>query len=87
MSKAEEHYKAVQEGILRARLIKQDLYAHPTEYYPEKVRGLVKAYIATTKQVIREGEKFLDLTEDFERGLEVAQIIENYRALHFKIKK
>ena len=87
MSKGDEHYKAMQEGILRARLIKQDLNEHPTEYYPEKVRGLVKAYIATTKQVIAEGEKFLDLSEDFERGLEVAQIIENYRALHLKLRK
>jgi hypothetical protein len=87
MSKAEEHYKAVQEGILRARLIKQDLHEHPTEYYPKKVRGLVKAYIDTTKQVIQEGEKFIDTSEDFERGLEVAQIIENYRALHLKLRK
>ena len=87
MSKAEEHYKAVEEGILRARLIKQDLSDHPTEYYPEKVRGLVKAYIDTTKQVIQEGEKFIDTSEDFERGLEVAQIIENYRALHLKLRK
>jgi hypothetical protein len=87
MSKGDKHYKAMQEGILRAKLIKQDLHKHPTEHYPEKVRGLVKAYIDTTKQVIREGEKFIDTSENFERGLEVAQIIENYRALHLKLRK
>ena len=75
-----EHYKAVHEGINRARLIRKDLKNHPTEYYPEKVRGLNKAYIATVKEIIRQGDLYIDQDEDFEKGLEVATIVENYRA-------
>ena len=74
------HYKAVQEGITRARLIRKDLEVHPTEYYPEKVRGLNKAYIGTVKQIIRRGDMYIDSNVDFWRGMEVAQIVENYRA-------
>tara|TARA_R100000808_G_C2140639_1_gene148459 strand:+ start:977 stop:1246 length:270 start_codon:yes stop_codon:yes gene_type:complete len=76
-----KHYKAYQEGILRARLIRKDLEKHPTEYYPEKVRGLNKAYIETAKEIIRQGDKFIDSTDNFELGLQVATAIENYRAL------
>jgi hypothetical protein len=76
----DEHYKAVKEGILRARKIRQDLAKHPTEYYPEKVRGLNKAYFATIKEVIRQGNLYLDNNPDFWLGLEVAQIVENYSA-------
>ena len=49
-----KHYKAVHEGIVRARLIRRDLKNHPTEYYPEKVRGLNKAYISTVKEIIKQ---------------------------------
>lgn len=73
-------YKAVQEGINRARLIRRDLKQHPTEYYPEKVRGLNKAYIATVKEIIKRGEIYIDKDIDFDLGLDVAMIIENYRA-------
>jgi len=74
------HYKAVQEGITRARLIRKDLEKHPTEYYPEKVRGLNKAYISTVREIIRQGDMYIDSNVDFWRGMEVAQIVENYRA-------
>ena len=81
------HYKAIHEGINRARLIRRDLEKHPTEYYPEKVRGLNKAYIATVKEIIRQGNIYLDQywdsnidSNDFDKGLEVATIVENYRA-------
>jgi len=87
MPPSDDRYKAIQEGILRARLIRRDLRKYPTEYYPEVSRGLVKAYLATISQIIKEGEKFLDDGEDFDRGLEVAQIIENYKAFLLKIKK
>ena len=75
-----KHYKAFEEGINRASLIRKDLLNHPTEYYPEKVRGLNKAYIATIKEIMRQGEKFLDSSDDFHLGLQVASTIENYRA-------
>ena len=75
-----DHYGAVQEGIMRARLIRRDIKKHPTEYYLDKVRGLNKAYIDTIKEIIRQGDMYLDLDIDFEKGLEVAMIIENYRA-------
>jgi hypothetical protein len=81
------HLKAYQEGIVRARLIRKDLKNHPTEYYPEKVRGLNKAYIQTVKEIIHQGESYLDKTEDFETGLEVAMAIENYRAFLVTLPK
>ena len=51
-----------------------------TEYHPEKVRGLNKAYIDTIKQVIKQGNLFLDKTDNFELGLKIAITIENYQA-------
>ena len=87
MSKEKEIYKAYKEGIHRASLIRKDLEEHPTEYYPEKVRGLNKAYFETAREIIRQGEKYLDITTDFERGVKVGVAIENYRALLFKLDK
>ena len=87
MSKEKEIYKAYKEGIHRASLIRKDLQEHPTEYYPEKVRGLNKAYFETAREIIRQGEKYLDITTNFEVGLEVGMAIENYRALIIKLKK
>ena len=81
MQNAESHYEAIKEGIVRARLIRQDLVETLTEYYPEKVRGLNKAYIETIREIIRQGEFFLDKTHDLMLGLKVGVMIENYRAL------
>ena len=80
MPDSRDHYKAFKEGISRARLIRCDLQNTLTEYEPQKVRGLNKAYIATVKEIIRQGEFFLDKSEDFKVGLRVAVTIENYRA-------
>jgi hypothetical protein len=74
------HYKAVHEGINRARLIRKDLKNTLTEYYPEKVRGLNRAYIDTVKEIVRQGDMYIDMDEDFNKGLEVAMIVENYKA-------
>lgn len=90
-----DNYKAFQEGIVRARAIRKDLKDHPTEYYPEKVRGLNKAYIDTVKEIIRRGDCYLDETrgdiciddEEFNRGLEVADIIERYRNFLLTIER
>ncbi len=73
------NYKAVKEGINRARLIRLDLKKHPTEYFPEKVRGLNKAYIDTVKEIIRQGDIFIDKNTNFDLGLEIAEIVEKYR--------
>ena len=80
MALANKHLKAFKEGIQRARLIRQDLRKTLTEYHPEKVRGLNKAYIDTIKQVIKQGNLFLDKTDNFELGLKIAITIENYQA-------
>ena len=87
MSNAIDHYNAVQEGIVRARLIRKDLKKFLTEYYPEKVRVLTRTYIQTIKEIVRQGEIFIDKTEDFELGLEVVQIIENYKAFLSTLNK
>ena len=78
---ARQHLKAFNEGIRRATLIKRDLAKHPTEYFPEKVRGLNAAYLATVKEIMRQGELYLDTTSDLEEGMRVAITIENYRGM------
>ena len=85
--KSHRHYKALKEGIDRARLIKLDLKKTLTEYEPEKVRGLNKAYIDTIKEVIRQGEHYLDKSDNLEVGLKVAISIENYRAFLSSLPK
>ena len=80
MLHAHDHFKAFKEGISRARLIRLDLRETLTEYEPKKVRGLNKAYIETIKEVVRQGEFFLDKSDDFALGLKIAITIENYRA-------
>ena len=77
----EEHFRHLQEGIARASFIREDLKLHPTEYFPEKVRELNGAYIATAKEIIRQGNFFLDKNGDFELGLKVATIVEGYENL------
>ena len=80
LMKKDDHYKAMREGILRATLIRKDLALSSTEYFPEKVRGLNKAYIRTIREIIRQGDFYLDKDPDFWLGLEVVQIVENYKA-------
>ena len=73
-----KHYQAVQEGIIKARLIRQELKHHPTEYYPEKVRKLVNKYITIVREIIRQGALYLDANEDWDLGQDVIQIVESY---------
>ena len=87
MKDADYHYKAYREGIHRASLIRKDLSAHPTEYFPEKVRTLNKTYILTVREIIKQGELFLDKTNKLMLGLKVATAIENYRAFLSGLKK
>ena len=79
MSNSLNHLKAFREGIQRARVIREDLKKTLTEYEPEKVRGLNKAYIGTIKEVIKQGNLFLDKTDNFELGFKIAITIENYQ--------
>ena len=87
MRDVQQYYDALQEGIVRARLIRKDLGKFSTEYYPEKVRGLNKAYIATVKEIIRQGNLYLDKSDDFMLGLEVSMIVENYRAFLYTLNR
>ena len=86
MPDATDHYKSFKEGISRARLIRRDLKETLTEYNPEKVRGLNKAYIETIKEIIRQGEHYLDKSENFVVGLKIAITIENYKAFLSTLK-
>lgn len=79
--KPEEYHEAMQEAIFRSSVIRRELEKHPTEYYPEKVRALNMSYIATAREIIKQGNLFLDKSENFDLGLKVAQTVENYRAL------
>lgn len=87
MSIEDQSYKAMGEGILRARLIRRDLSNTLTEYEPEKVRGLNRAYIKTVKEIIAQGERYLDHCSNLELGVKISTIIENYRALLFSLPK
>jgi hypothetical protein len=80
MPKSLKHLSAFREGIQRARLIREDLKKTLTEYEPEKVRGLNKAYISTIKEAIRQGNLFVDKTNNFDLGLKVIVAIENFKA-------
>ena len=76
-------YDIVQDLIQRARLIRKDLQIYETEYYPEKVRTLVKSYIWTVQKIIQHGNKFLD-DEEQNRGneklkIQVLEIIKSYQ--------
>ena len=75
-----DHHNLFLEGISRARLIREDLKNALTEYEPRKVRGLNRAYIETIKEVIRQGEYYLDKGNDFKLGLKIGITIENYKA-------
>ena len=75
MSKESEVYGAYKEGIVRASHIRRDLNKYTTEYYPEKVRGLCKAYIKTAQEIIRKGEEYLDISNNFEILLFIRSII------------
>ena len=86
MPDADDHYESFKEGISRARLIRRDLRKTLTEYEPQRVRGLNKAYIETIKEVIRQGEFYLDKTEDFSLGLKISVTIENYKAFLSTLK-
>ena len=81
MSDAQLHYDAYKEGIVRATLIRKDLGHTLSEYEPQKVRDLNKAYLETVREIIRQGDLFLDKSSDLERGLKVAITITNYTAL------
>jgi hypothetical protein len=76
----EDYYKAVHLGIARARNIRQTLQKHPTEYYPEMVRSLNEGYLSTIRNIIKQGDLYIDTDDDFEKGIEIAQIVENYKA-------
>lgn len=86
MSKSLKHLLAFREGIQRARLIREDLKKTLTEYEPEKVRGLNKAYISTIKEVIKQGNLFVDKTNNFDLGLKIVVIVENYKAFLSTLK-
>lgn len=74
------HYKALEEGIRRARLIREDLRKTLAKDEPQKIRGLNRAYIDTIRELIRQGEAYLDINDNFTQGMKVAITIENCKA-------
>jgi hypothetical protein len=75
-----DHYNLFKEGISRARLIRADLKRSLIKHEHRKIKGLNKAYIETIKEVIRQGDYYLDKDGDFKLGLKIAITIENYKA-------
>jgi len=80
MQTSSDHLKLFKEGIHRAKLIRGDLKASLMDQNFNKIKGLNKAYVDTVKEVIRQGEYFLDKSNDFKLGLRVAITVENFRA-------
>jgi hypothetical protein len=71
----------------RSRLIREDLKGALIEQDLKKIKGLNKAYLDMLKEVIRQGEYYLDKSNDLKIGLKVAITIENYRAFLSKLPR
>lgn len=80
MQTSSDHLKLFKEGIHRAKLIREDLKASLIDQNFDKVKGLNRAYIDMVKEVIKQGEYFLDKSNDFKLGLKVAITVENFKA-------
>jgi phage terminase Nu1 subunit (DNA packaging protein) len=86
MKESSIHFKAFKEGTHRARLIKRDLRRALADSPPcpkthnKHLKQLNQTYIDTLKEVIRQGDLFVDTTDNLELGLKVGITIENYRA-------
>ncbi len=80
MQTSSEHLKLFKEGIHRAKLIREDLKESLIDQNFNKIKGLNKAYVDMVKEIIRQGEFFLDKSNDFKLGLRVAITIENFKA-------
>ena len=75
-----DHLKLFKEGIHRAKLIREDLKRALIEQDFKKIKGLNRSYIDMAKEVIRQGEYFLDKSNNFKLGLKVAITVENFKA-------
>lgn len=87
MQSSTDHLNLFKEGIHRSRLIREDLNGALIEQDLKKIKGLNKAYLDMLKEVIRQGEYYLDKSNDLKIGLKVAITIENYRAFLSKLPR
>tara|TARA_R110000824_G_scaffold398117_1_gene601795 strand:+ start:1252 stop:1539 length:288 start_codon:yes stop_codon:yes gene_type:complete len=87
MLSARDHFNLFKEGIHRAKLIREDLKLSLIEQDLKKIKGLNKSYVDMLKETIRQGEYYLDKSNDFKLGLKVAITIENYRAFLSALSK
>jgi len=82
-----DHLNLFKEGIHRSNLIREDLKKALIRKNLKKIKGLNKSYIDMIKETIRQGECYLDKSNDFKVGLKVAITIENYRAFLSALSK
>mgnify|MGYP003660500332 CR=1 FL=1 len=87
MRSSTDHLNLFKEGMHRSRLIREDLKGALIEQDLKKIKGLNKAYLDMLKEVIRQGEYYLDKSNDLKIGLKVAITIENYRAFLSKLPR
>jgi hypothetical protein len=87
MQTPNDHLDLFKEGIHRAKLIREDLKLSLIEQDLKKIKGLNKSYIDMVKEIIRQGEYYLDKSNDFQLGLKIAITIENYRAFLSALSK
>ena len=87
MRSSTDHLNLFKEGMHRSSLIREDLKEALIDQNLKKIKGLNKAYLDMLKEVIRQGEYYLDKSNDLRVGLKVAITIENYRAFLSALSK
>lgn len=80
-------YKNMQECIRRASYIRTEIRKTSKIKEKKKYESLNLYYIQTIEELIRQGDQFLDSSEDLDLGLEVIQVIENYSCLLSMLNK
>ena len=73
-----DHLNLFKEGIHRANLIREDLKLSLIEQDFKKIKGLNKSYVDMLKETIRQGEYYLDKSNNFKTRSKSSN---NYRKL------
>jgi len=80
-------YKNMQESLQRAQYIRGEIRKANKITEKKKYESLHFYYIETIKEIIRQGDRFLDTSDNLDVGLEVIQIIENYNCILSMLKE
>jgi len=73
-NKEEDYYNSIRFYVKESHKLKLELKKHETEYFPEKVRNLIRAYKFTLIKIIKNCEGFLIEGSEDEDRLERVKI-------------